>query len=63
MSAVIRLYGFEDPSVLTVEVEQVGDPGPGQVLLRHEAKLGVPALPELKAIFHPSSQESCERDH
>jgi NADPH2:quinone reductase len=37
MSAVIRFYRYGDPSVLTVEDEQIGDPGRGQVTLWHEA--------------------------
>lgn len=37
MSNVIRMHRTGDPSVLTLEDEQVGAPGPGQVKLRQEA--------------------------
>jgi len=37
MSKVIRVYQNGPPSVLKVEDESVGDPGPGQIRLRHEA--------------------------
>jgi NADPH2:quinone reductase len=37
MAAIIRFYRHGDPSVLTEEDEQLGELGPGQVQLRHEA--------------------------
>lgn len=37
MNKVIRVYQYGPPSVLKVEDESVGSPGPGQVRLRHEA--------------------------
>jgi len=37
MTAVVKFYRHGPPSVLQVEDEQVGAPGPGQVRLRHEA--------------------------
>jgi len=37
MSKVVRFYEYGSPSVLKVEDEQVGEPGPGQVRLRQEA--------------------------
>ncbi|MDB6124283.1 MAG: quinone oxidoreductase [Pedosphaera sp.] len=37
MSTVVRFYQYGPPSVLKVEDEIVGTPGPGQVRLRHEA--------------------------
>lgn len=36
MSAVVRFYTYGSPEVFRVEDEQVGEPGPGQVRLRHE---------------------------
>lgn len=37
MTAVVKFYRHGPPSVLEVEDEQVGAPGPGQVRLRHDA--------------------------
>lgn len=37
MSTVVRFYEYGSPSVFKVEDEHVGEPGPGQVRLRHEA--------------------------
>lgn len=37
MSSVVRFYEYGSPEVFRVEDEQVGQPGPGQVRLRHEA--------------------------
>jgi hypothetical protein len=37
MSTVVRFYEYGPPNVFKVEDEQVGQPGPGQVRLRHEA--------------------------
>jgi NADPH2:quinone reductase len=37
MSKVIRFHAYGGPEVLQVENQSVGEPGPGQVCLRHEA--------------------------
>ncbi len=37
MAKVVRFYEAGNPEVLTLETAAVGNPGPGQVRLRHEA--------------------------
>jgi hypothetical protein len=37
MTSVVRFYKYGDPSVMKVENEKVGGPGPGQVRLRQQA--------------------------